>query len=325
MRYKKSARLASMISSGIFTAASVVGLLAAVPVQAQKTVVMLWPNGAPGSENWTQQEVEYPMGNSGARGVRNVTKPSITVYLPAAGSGSGTSVIVAPGGAFRMLSWDAEGTMVADWLQQHGVAAFVLKYRLTDTGTDEQFAQSQARGGAGGAGRGAGAPGRSGAAANAGRGGAPGGQAAIRAMSAADGLQAIKIVREHAAEWRIDPKKVGMMGFSAGGYVVVQAALEHTAETRPDFVASIYGCCFTAADVKVPDDVPPIFFLHAYNDPVSASSPSLFLAWKAANKPAELHTYAAGGHGFGMPKHDFPTDGWIERFGDWLRYQKLMK
>lgn len=201
-------------------------LLAVSPLQAQKTVVTLWPNGAPGSENWAQQEVEYPMGNSGARGVRNVTKPSITVYLPAAGSGSGTSVIVAPGGAFRMLSWDAEGTMVA---------------------------------------------------------------------------------------------------VSAGGYVAVQAALEHSAATRPDFVASIYACCITAADLKVPDDAPPIFFLHAYNDPVSASSPSLYLAWKAANKPAELHTYAAGGHGFGMPKHDLPSDGWIERFGDWLRYQKLMK
>jgi acetyl esterase/lipase len=144
-------------------------------------------------------------------------------------------------------------------------------------------------------------------------------------MAAADGLQAIKVVREHAAEWRIDPAKVGLMGFSAGGYVAVQAALEHSAATRPDFVASIYSCCITAADLKVPDDAPPIFFLHAYNDPVSASSPSLYLAWKAADKPAELHTYAAGGHGFGMPKHDLPSDGWIERFGDWLRYQKLMK
>ena len=72
-------------------------------------------------------------------------------------------------------------------------------------------------------------------------------------------------------------------------------------------------------------DAPPFFFLYAYNDPVSASSPSLFLAFKAANKPAELHTFAAGGHGFGMPNHGQPSDGWIERFGDWLRYQKLMK
>jgi acetyl esterase/lipase len=144
-------------------------------------------------------------------------------------------------------------------------------------------------------------------------------------MATADGLRAIEVVRRRAADWRLDPDKIGIMGFSAGGYVAVQAALDHTAASRPAFVASIYGCCENAAEIKIPDDAPPIFFLHAYNDPVSASSPSLFLAWKAAGKPAELHTYTAGGHGFGMVKHDQPTDGWTERFGDWLRYQKLMK
>lgn len=149
MQNRRNGGFAVAISSGT-AVASVMGLLlAAGSVQAQTRVMMLWPNGAPGSEEWTRKEVEYPMGNSGARGVRNVAKPSITVYLPAAGNATGTSVVVAPGGAFRMLSWDAEGTMVADWLQQHGVAAFVLKYRLTDTGTDEEFAQSQNRGGAG--------------------------------------------------------------------------------------------------------------------------------------------------------------------------------
>ena len=294
----RPARSAAAVITGL--------LLAAAVLPAQTNVVMLWPNGAPGSEAWTQKEAEYTMGNSGLKAVRNVVKPSITVYLPSAETATGTSVVVAPGGAFRMLSWDSEGTEVADWLQRHGVAGFVLKYRLTDTGTDEEFAQSQARA----AGRGTGGP-------------SP--QTQIRAMAAADGLRAIEVVRQHAAEWRLDPAKVGIMGFSAGGYVAVQAALDHTAANRPAFVASIYGCCENAAEVKVPDDAPPIFFLHAYNDAVSASSPSLFLAWKAFNKPAELHTYGAGGHGFGMPKHDQPTDNWIERFGDWLRYQKLMK
>lgn len=302
-------------------AAVVIGLLlASAALPAQTNVVTLWPNGAPGAENWTQKEAEYKMAD-GLNAVRNVVKPSITVYLPSAGAATGTAVVIAPGGAFRMLSWDAEGTQVAEWLQAHGVAGFVLKYRLTDTGTDEEFAQSQARAAAarGGAGRG----GRGAGGANGGRGAGP--QAAIRAMSAADGLRAIEVVRQHAAEWRVDPAKVGIMGFSAGGYVAVQAALDHTAANRPAFVGAIYACCENAADLKVPDDAPPTFFLHAYNDPVSASSPSLFLAWKAAGKPAELHTYAAGGHGFGMPRHDQPTDNWIERFGDWLRYQKLMK
>jgi acetyl esterase/lipase len=144
-------------------------------------------------------------------------------------------------------------------------------------------------------------------------------------MAAADGLRAIEVVRQHADEWHLDPAKVGIMGFSAGGYVAVQAGVDHTSANRPAFVGAIYACCEVASEIKIPEDAPSIFLLHAYNDPVSASSPSLFLAFKAANKPAELHTYAAGGHGFGMPKHDQPTDNWIERFGDWLRFQRLMK
>ena len=232
--------------------------------------------------------------------------------------------MIAPGGGFRYLSWNSEGTLVADWLRQHGVAAFVLKYRVTDTGTDEEFAASQARAGAGR---------RAGGAAGAGNAGrAPAGappvsaqQAEIRRLAAADGLKAIEAVREHAAQWKLDPAKVGIMGFSAGGYVAMQAALDHTSANRPAFVAAIYACCENPAEIKIPEDAPPVFFLHAYNDPVSVASPALYMAWKAANHPAELHSYASGGHGFGMPKHDRPTDGWIERFGDWLRYQKLMQ
>jgi dienelactone hydrolase len=277
--------------------------LAGLPVAglAQSTEVKLWPGAAPGSETWTRKEVSYK-NPQGSAMVRNVVEPALTVYLAAPGSGVGTSVIVAPGGAFRFLSWESEGTQVAEWLQQHGVAAFVLKYRLTDTGTEEEFRQAQGRG------RG-GAP-----AGGAGRGGGRGNPAEIQGMAAADGLQAIKVVRQRAAEWRVDPDKIGLMGFSAGGYVALRAALQHTAETKPNFVASIYACCINIADEKVPDDAPPVFFLHAYNDPVSAATPSIFLAWKAANKP-----------GFGMPRRNQPTDGWIERFGDWLRYQKLMK
>ena len=306
-------------------ATAIASLLFAAMLPAQTTVVKLYPNGAPGSEKWTQKETEYIMSTTGLKAVRNVADPTITVYLPSPEAANGTSVVVAPGGAFRMLSWASEGTLVADWLQRHGIAAFVLKYRLTDTGTDEEFAQAEARrtaaaASAANAGRGPAGP-------NAGRGGASpaGPQAQIRAMAAADGLRAIEVVRQHATEWHIDPARVGIMGFSAGGYVAFQAAVEHTATNRPAFAAAIYACCENPAEVKVPDDAPPIFLLHAYNDPVSVSSPSLYLAWKAANKPAELHTYAAGGHGFGMPKHDQPTDGWIERFGGWLRYQKLMK
>jgi len=309
MRKSQTCRLGAAILFGLMAVTTA--------LKAQTSEVLLWPNGAPGSEAWTRKEVHYK-NNQGLAMVRNVVQPSITAYLPAAASATGTAVIVAPGGAFRFLSWESEGTLVADWLRQHGVAAFVLKYRLTDTGTDEEFQRSQSRGGAG----------RSAApasGADAGRGGGSAGQADIRAMAAADGLQAVKVVRERAAQWGVDPGRIGLMGFSAGGYVAVKAGLQYTAETRPNFIAPIYACCMNMAEEKVPEDAPPMFLLHAYNDPVSTSSPSIYLAWKAADRPAELHSYGAGGHGFGMPKHNQPTDGWIERFGDWLRYQKLMR
>jgi acetyl esterase/lipase len=329
------------------SAAAVVALLlaAAAALPAQNNVIPLWPNGAPGSENWTQKEIEYTSARSGLKEIRNVVKPSITVYLPPAESATGTAVVVAPGGAFRVLAWESEGTMVAEWLQRHGVAAFLLKYRLVDTGTAEEFAQAEnamgggaGRGGRGAdAGRGAGAPAAAGRGAAPSRGGAPvrGGipsmDSPIVAMSVTDSLKAIEVVRARATEWKIDPAKVGIIGFSAGGWASVMAGIQHTAANRPSFVGAIYACCFNppnplnATNIKVPDDAPPAFFLHAYDDFISASSPTLFLAWQAAKRPAELHSLAAGGHGFGLVKHNLPSDGWIEPFVSWLRYQKLLK
>jgi acetyl esterase/lipase len=341
-RNLKSKRGFNVITRGIRTFARVTfavgtaALLVASSGLAQTTVVLLYPSGAPGSEKWTQKELENKDSN-GLRIIRNVVEPSLTTYLPPRDTATGAAVVIAPGGAFRLLSWDSEGTQVAEWLRQHGVAGFVLKYRLSDSGTGDNPFAGMGRGGAGGeAARGA--AGGTGGAAGTGRGdvppgvgaarggsGAPAGQSEIRAIAAADGLRAIELVREHSAEWGLDPAKVGIMGFSAGGYVALQAATSHGGRNRPAFVGAIYACCTDPATLTIPEDAPPTFFLHAYNDPVSNSSPALFMAWKAAGKPAELHSYADGGHGFGMPKKDKPTDNWIERFGDWLRYQKLMK
>ncbi|MFB3778986.1 MAG: alpha/beta hydrolase [Bryobacteraceae bacterium] len=317
-------------------AAAAAGLLlgAAAVLLAQNNVVFLWPDGAPGSENWTQKEAAYKT-SSGQTELRNVVKPSITLYLPPAGDATGTAVVVAPGGAFRILAWENEGTMVAEWLQRHGIAAFLLKYRLVDTGTDEEFAQAQAAMSAGmGRGRGGAAAGRGPDAARGrapSRGGIPTMDNPVVGMSATDALKAIETVRARAAEWRVDPAKIGIIGFSAGGWASVMTGIQYTSANRPNFVGAIYACCLNpnnslnATNIKIPDDAPPIFILHAYDDGISASGPALFQAWKAANRPAELHTYAAGGHGFGMTKHGRPTDGWIERFTDWLRYQKLLK
>src|SRR5262245_60862382 len=273
----------------------------AVPAAAQTTVVPLWPGAAPGSESWTQKEATY--GERGNGHVRNVVTPSLTLYLPTTATATGAAVIIAPGGGFRWLAWEKEGTLVAEWLQKRGVAALVLKYRLNDTGTEEQFQQSGGRGGS------TALP-----------------AAQIQAIALADGRQAMKVARQHAAEWHVDPAKIGVMGFSAGGYIAVTMAIDHDAATRPDFSGAIYTCCMSSPVPAGPADAGPLFIASAANDPISSTAgPALFSAWTAAKKPAEIHIYSAGGHGFGMSTLNLPSDTWIDRFGDWLRTQKAMR
>lgn len=293
-------------------------LLAMMPaaLPAQQQVIPVWPGAAPGSEHWTQKEVEFLTPQKEAM-VRNVVHPTLSAFLPIPAKATGAGVIVCPGGGFRFLSWQNEGTAVAQWLSQRGIAAFVLKYRLMDTGaTDEEFRKSveelfreigriqqQANSGA------AAVP-----SLNAG---------SIPELAAEDGRQAIRVVRQHAAEWGIDPNRIGIIGFSAGGLVADQVTLRHDAASYPDFAAPIYGAPFEA--IVVPSDAPPLFVLCANDDALSSSqSLRLFSEWKAAGKPAELHVYSKGGHGFGMAQRGLPVDHWIERFYDWMRVQGML-
>ena len=161
-----------------------------------------------------------------------------------------------------------------------------------------------------------------------GRGAGAGGAASgpnVQELAAADGKQAMRYVREHASTWGIDPNKLGFVGFSAGGYISIKAAIEGDAATRPNFVGSVYGCC-VGNSVTAPADAPPLFLVSAVNDGISYNVHlGLVQSWKAVNRPVEIHMYSTGGHGFGMAKRNLPHDSWIDRFGDWLRTQKLMK
>ena len=291
---------------------------APMPTDDGHQVLKLWPGVAPGSEGWTDKEVDF--GNPDSRGVRNVVDPTITVFLPDGSTpATGAGVIIAPGGGFRFEQWDNEGTHIAQYLQKHGVASFVLKYRLTDTGTTDAFAQmnAQARGGIP-----PDSPQPEGAVAP--YGGGPTAVGKIEPLAVADGHQAMLVVRQHAAEWHLDPQKIGIMGFSAGGYIADEVMLNDKPETRPNFVGSVYACCVNPNAITVPSDAPPLFIASAQNDPISnKSGPALFVAYTAANKPAEIHIYQQGGHGFGTRTHNLPVDTWIDRFGDWLRSQKL--
>jgi putative heme-binding domain-containing protein len=286
----------------------------------QPQVIPVWPKGAPGSEKWTQKEVEVVKDHK-VMMVRNITRPTLTAFLPDRSTANGTAVVICPGGAFRFLSWESEGTAVAEWLRARGVAAFVLKYRLVDTGaTDEEFRKAMAamfrnlpnRNRPGNNGDGGKRP------------AVPPDMRKIAALASADGRQAIKVVRRHAAEWGISPDRIGIMGFSAGGMVTMGVVMDHDEDSRPNFAAPIYGG--SVGGGKIPADAPPLFVLAANDDQMfSATSARLYSDWKAAGHPVELHIYSKGGHGFGMNKHGLPVDHWIDRFGEWLGQQGLLK
>ncbi|HET6250170.1 MAG TPA: alpha/beta hydrolase [Tepidisphaeraceae bacterium] len=270
---------------------------AAVPAHE---VIPLWPGVAPGSEKWTQTEVEYSNGWDHKKMIRNVTRPTLTAYFPDPAKANGTAIIIAPGGGFRFHSWENEGTAVAQWLADRGITAFVLKYRLLDTGASQADFE---------------------------KGKNPPATAAAReeiaALATADGRQAMKLVRQRAAEWKLAANRIGFMGFSAGGVVTMGVITSPDAESRPDFAAPIYGAMPVA---EVAKDAPPIFLLCAADDKSAAdASTRLFLQWTAAGRSAELHIYAKGGHGFGMSVRGLPVDHWIDRFGEWMAARELMK
>lgn len=292
-------------------------LASASVVRAQDLVIPVYRGVAPGSEGWTQREIAY----RDARGepmVRNVVQPTLTAYLPAKDRASGAAMIVAPGGGFRWLYWQSEGTQVAEWLQAHGVAAFVLKYRLSNTGaTEDELRQAAAR---------------LGAVADSARLDSVPANALNRdpvasrmlPLAIADGREAVRLVRRRAAELGIDRDRIGLMGFSAGAMLTVGVALERDIESRPDVVAAIYPVQRTP--IAVPADAPPLFALVAADDwAASGATVALYSAWRAMARPAELHVYASGGHGFGMRRQRLPVDTWIERLGDWLQEQKFIR
>ena len=282
--------------------------------------IRLWPGKAPGSESWTRREV-ITTSPAGDRTISNVSDPSVTVFLPPSASAAGTAVVIAPGGALRVLGWDNEGVKAAQWLNSKGIAALVLKYRTLQTMPD------------GGRGRGAAPPGVGAAAAGLrkeleirnGNANPEPDDPALREvlrMGIADAQQALRLARRNAAAWRIDPKRVGIMGFSAGGGIAVGAALAEQSDASPDFLVSLYGP--SLQEVNVPAPAPPLFIaVGASHFNVTNGCLALFAAWKAAGKPAEIHVYDQVSAGFGMTKRGLPVDSWSDRLLEWLVARKL--
>lgn len=262
--------------------------LAVAALQAQKPAEINLRPDLPAGEEWYAPEANNVHAkHPDEKWVRKVKSPTLEVYPVK--NPNGTAVIIAPGGGFSILAIEHEGRDVAKWMNQRGVTAFVLRYRVgLESGT-------------------------------------PGAMDRAASMKAGieDGLLAIKTVRARAAEWKIDPKKIGIMGFSAGGYVTIGAATQYDTASRPDFAMPVYAVSPT---YKVPADAPPLFVAVAYDDNERMTSTATALAdnWKKAKLPAELHIFADGGHGFGMNRKGKACDAWTSLMEAWMIRRGLL-
>jgi endo-1,4-beta-xylanase len=271
------------------------GLLWAAPSQE----LLLWPAGAPGSEGQTEPE----LGRVTALGEYVATRvhhPSLTPYLPAKEKANGTAVLVIPGGGHRELWLDHEGRHAARALSEHGTAAFVLKYRLART-TNSPYQ--------------------------------------IVPHALADTQRALRLIRSRATEWRLDPARVGALGFSAGGELVwLASARFDTGKTdsadlierqgsRPDFLGFVYPG--RSGDIQPGTNSPPAFLAAASNDrqDISEGLAEVYLRFRRAGVPAELHLYGSGGHGFGVRAQKSPTPAgqWLVRFEEWMGASGFLK
>ncbi|KQM19027.1 alpha/beta hydrolase [Novosphingobium sp. Leaf2] len=289
--------------------------------------VAVWPKGAPEEAGWPGKaavSVREEVRENG--NLFNVTVPSYQAFLPPPGKATGAAVILAPGGGFRLLAMKTEGVDVAQWLAAHGVAAFVLKYRLIQTPPGETNEAMRKRVNA------TLAPGV---------GGNPG---------VVDGLEALRTIRGRASEYGIDPKRIGVAGFSAGGHVAGMMALAPNIADRPAFAGLIYGMPFTAplpaippanlpfppgtpkepwlqpTATPAPERLPPLFMAQAQDDVVVGMGFRTFYeALYAAGYRPEVHLYQRGGHGFGARFIGGTTDHWLDEFVWWLDGEGMTK
>jgi acetyl esterase/lipase len=286
----------------------------ASPAEEQAAVRLPGRTENPSPEEWERVgPTPAPPGIAAAREperrVRNVSVPTLRPFMPDPAKATGAAMVVAPGGGFVELEMDREGYSVAKWLNERGIAAFVLKYRLAPTPLDPRQEEQL----------------------NLERGKRilqqlPRTQLASEifageqrdAMYSAqeDTLAAIRYVRLHAARYGLSSDRIGVIGFSAGAIAAVGAAVRADEASRPDLVAPIYGALSDTTDVG--SKPPPAFIAVAADDLLAPQSLGIYTAWRASGAPAELHILEAGGHGFGVLRQGKSSDQWLALFDSWL-------
>ncbi|WP_165232629.1 alpha/beta hydrolase [Aquisphaera insulae] len=268
----------------------------------------VWPGKAPGEAGTIGDEHFLPQksGEKEVQRLTNITHPTLTIHRPARDRDTGASVIIAPGGGYHILAWDLEGEEIASWLNSIGVTGIVLKYRVPR------------------------------------REGTPNDRPPAQALM--DAQRAVSLVRSKAGGLGIDPKRIGILGFSAGGHLSAWTATHFDERTypavdeadkvscRPDFAVLVYPAYLDRQDdpanpvSHVGSTTPPMFLAHAADDSVTCkSSLNMFQALRAAKVPAELHIYSTGGHGFGLRASEDPCSTWPKRCEDWMRRSGLLK
>jgi acetyl esterase/lipase len=275
--------------------------------------VPIWPDRPPDAKPVPGPEMmkidsDFFVAGRHVTGVSNVTQPTITVYAPT-GQSTGAAVLVFPGGGFQGLAIDLEGTEVCDWLTSEGITCVLLKYRVPSLPYD-WHCKCRPNG------------------------------LAPSTLALEDAQRAMGMVRLHAGEWHIDPHRVGVLGFSAGGYLVAEISTHFERRLyapvdaadrescRPDFAVAVYPGHLWAQDkftlnpyIHVTRDTPPTFLLQAEDDHVDGINQSLvyYIALKNASVPVEMHLYAQGGHAFGLRPTQLPITKWPQLVETWLK------
>jgi acetyl esterase/lipase len=275
--------------------------MANIATPAEPNAIPLYKGRAPGSEAATQKEV-WSLAFGREKWVRNITRPTLTPFLPKKGKGNGAAVLVIPGGGFQFVSISNEGWPVAQWLADRGIAAFVLKYRVEQTPESaDAFGTAMT------------------ARFQAPRTDAPPSaqMMATLALARADAQTALRMIRGNAAQWGIDTKRVGMLGFSAGAMTTLATTLANDPTARPDFIAPIYGMM---TPITPPPTPQPMFAAMASDDPLfNKQGFGLIESWAKAGGSVEFHFYEGGSHGFGAQKKGTTSDLWFDQYMAWMK------